>query len=87
VSRRVGVVVVALLLTGCGVNTPHQSRRPMPTYDADAHKVAVPRSEAFHAACAKKGGHVVGQDCVVPHAGGSSIVPIFEDDEARERRP
>lgn len=87
--RTLVALTAALILTGCaGVTTPHQpAGQPWPTFSQDAYKTAAPRSEAYHAACTKKGGHVVGQDCLREVGYSSVIIPIFEDDEARERRP
>ncbi len=57
-------VTVVVALTGC----------------SSSHKAAEPRSEAFHAICAKRGGQVIGQDCVTQSAGGAIIIPIFENE-------
>lgn len=62
-------------LTGCTLPPPSP-----PVDSPDGYKAAEPRNEAFHTVCAKRGGHVVGQDCVTQSAGGSIIIPIFENE-------
>lgn len=69
------VVTLAAGLIGCSQVPP-----PQPVYGPDSHRAAEPRSEAFHAICAKRGGQVVGQDCVTQSAGGAIIIPIFENE-------
>ena len=71
--RTLMVVTLAAGLTGCTLSPP-----PPPAYGPDSYKTTAPRSEAFHALCAKRGGQVVGQDCVTQSAGGAIIIPIFE---------
>ena len=74
--KTVMALTLAAALAGC---TP-PPKATGPTYGPDAYKSTAPRSEAFHAVCARRGGHVIGQDCVTQSAGGSIIIPIFEDE-------
>jgi hypothetical protein len=73
--RTLIAVTLIAALTGCTLPPAAP-----PVYSPDAYKAAEPRSEAFHTVCAKRGGHVVGQDCVTQSAGGSIIIPIFENE-------
>ena len=81
VKRLLVAVTVAVTLTGCRL-PPAGPRRPPPIFGPEAYKTAEPRSEAFYTVCGQRGGHVLGQDCVIHSAGGQSIIRIFED-EAR----
>lgn len=71
-------MLAAVALTGCSLPPP--ALRVRPTYGPDAYKMAEPKSAAFHDVCAKKGGHVIGQDCVIQTGGGIQPIRIFDDE-------